>query len=54
MKASEVLNILGITRVTLCNYVKKGYIKATKMRNSTYNYDDKSVYAFIGLKKRKA
>ena len=53
MKANEVLNILGITRVTLCNYVKKGYIKATKMHNGIYNYDEESVYAFIGLKKEK-
>ena len=34
-------------------YVKEGTIKVTKMKNGYYNYDDDSVYAFIGLKKKK-
>ena len=54
MKANEVLQILNITRVTLCKYVKLGYIKVTKMPNGLYNYDDDSVYSFIGLKKNKS
>lgn len=53
MKANEVLQILNITRVTLCKYVKLGYIKVTKMPNGLYNYDDDSVYSFVGLKKNK-
>lgn len=53
MKAKEVLKLLNISRVTLMNYVKKGYIKATKSITGIYNYDENSVYAFIGLKKRK-
>lgn len=53
MKASEVLQILGITRATLCKYVKLGYIKATLLPTGLYNYDDESVYAFIGLKRNK-
>lgn len=53
MKAKEVLTLLNITRPTLCKYVKLGYIKAIKMPNGQYKYDDDSVYAFIGLKKEK-
>lgn len=47
MKAKEVLRLLGITRVTLSSYVKKGIIKVTKLPNGYYNYDDDTVYKFI-------
>ena len=47
MKAKEVLRILQITRPTLCKYVKEGIIKADKLPNGTYNYDENSVYAFM-------
>ena len=53
MKANDVLSILGITRATLCKYVKLGFIKVTKMPNGRYSYDDDTVYSFIGLKKNK-
>ena len=53
MKSKNVLQILGITRATLCKYVKLGYIKATLLSTGLYNYDDDSVYAFIGVKKNK-
>lgn len=53
MKAKEVLQILGITRATLCKYVKLGYIKATLLPTGLYDYDEDSVYSFIGLKKNK-
>ena len=53
MKSKEVIKILGVTRTTLTKYVKEGTIKVTKMKNGYYNYDDDSVYAFIGLKKKK-
>lgn len=53
MKSKEVLKILGVTRTTLTKYVKEGTIKVTKMKNGYYNYNDDSVYAFIGLKKKK-
>lgn len=53
MKSKEVLNILGVTRTTLTKYVKEGTIKVTKMKNGYYNYDEDSVYAFIGLKKKR-
>lgn len=53
MKSKETLSILGITRATLTKYVKEGIIKAYKMPNGLYEYDDDSVYSFIGLKKAK-
>lgn len=53
MNSKEVLKILGVTRATLCKYVKEGTIKVTKKKNGYYNYDDESVYAFIGLKKER-
>lgn len=49
MKAKDVLALLKITRVTLMNYVKDGKIKANKIGNGYYNYDDQSVYDFIGF-----
>jgi putative resolvase len=48
MKSKDVLKLLGITRVTLTSYVKSGKIKVTKMSNGYYDYDDKSVFDFIG------
>jgi len=44
MKAKEVMKLLRISRGTLHNYLKRDLIKATKMPNGYYNYDDKSVY----------
>ena len=48
MKAKEVLQILQITRVTLCKYVKEGIIKATRVGNSNYQYDEESVMRLLG------
>lgn len=53
MKAKDVLDILGITRVTLSTYVKNGVIKAFKTQTGRYEYDSDSVYAFIGQQKKK-
>ena len=53
MKSCEVLEKLGITRVTLCDYVKRGVIKATKKKNGQYDYDEESVYEFLGMKFQK-
>ena len=47
MKAKEVLNILRITRQTLTKYVKSGKIKVIVNPSGRYEYDNKSVYAFI-------
>ena len=52
MKAKEVLNLLNITRPTLCSYVKKGIIKATKVEGSYYQYDKDSVLKLLGIKKQ--
>lgn len=47
MKSKEVLNLLQITRPALTKYVKEGVIRASKMPNGRYNYDEESVYNFI-------
>lgn len=53
MKAREVLKILGITRPTLSKYVKNNIINVLATHNGQHVYDDESVYAFIGLKKKR-
>ena len=53
MRAKEALRILGVSRVSLWTYVKKGIIKVTKLKNGYYEYDDNSIYAFIGKRDRK-
>ena len=52
MKSKEVLNLLKITRTTLTSYVKTGKIKTIKMENGYYEYDDNSVYKFLGYNDR--
>ena len=52
MKSNEVLRLLDISRITLMTYVKKGLIKVTLLPNGFYDYDDESVNAFLGTKKR--
>jgi predicted site-specific integrase-resolvase len=52
MKSKEVLNLLKITRTTLTSYVKTGKIKTVKMENGYYEYDDNSVYKFLGYNER--
>ena len=55
MKAKEVLSLLGISRVTLCRYVKLGKIKTVLLPNGTYDYDKVDVYKLKGLSvKRKS
>ncbi|EPY8037492.1 IS607 family transposase [Campylobacter coli] len=53
MKANKVLEILNITRPTLSSYVKKGLIKAKLLPTRQYDYEEESVYAFIGSKRSK-
>ena len=50
MKANEVLDKLNISRVTLCKYVKSGVLKVNKLCNGQYDYDEQSVYEFLGQK----
>lgn len=52
MKAKKVLKLLQVTRPTLCSYVRKGYIKTFVMPSGRYEYDDNSVYEFMGIKNR--
>ena len=47
MKASEVLQILQITRPTLTKYVKSDKIKVTVKGNGQYDYDADSVYKML-------
>lgn len=48
MKANDVLDLLGITRNTLTQYVKIGKIKVNaKMENRNYDYDRNSVYILL-------
>lgn len=47
MKANEVLKLLKISRPTLCKYVKNGWIKKNNLISGHYDYDRKSVDAFL-------
>lgn len=47
MKASEVLQLLKITRPTLTKYVKEGKIKVIVKGNGQYDYDVDSVYKML-------
>lgn len=47
MRAKEVLALLGITRPTLCKYVKQGLVKVDAVINGQYRYNAESVYALI-------
>lgn len=53
MKAKDVLNILKITRPTLCVYLKKGYIKGKMKVTGQYDYDEDSVFEYAGINERK-
>jgi predicted site-specific integrase-resolvase len=48
MKSEEVLKILGITRPTLTSYIKTGKIIGNKLPNGYYDYNEESVYKFLG------
>lgn len=52
MRSKEVLQLLKVSRVTLSSYVRNGCIKVTKTANGYYDYDDHSVYSFLGRSKR--
>ncbi|WP_292460828.1 IS607 family transposase [Methanothermococcus sp.] len=47
MKASDVLNTLNISRITLYRLVKRGEIKAERLPNGRLNYDEESVYNYL-------
>ena len=50
MKSKEALKLLGVTRTTLSSYVKNKKIKTIKKDNGYYEYDDESIYDFLGYK----
>ena len=47
MKASEVMEVLNISRSTLYRLVKKGVIEVTRLPNGRLDYDEKSVYEYL-------
>ena len=47
MKASKVLEVLRISRITLKRLRDKGIIKAVRKPNGHYEYDEKSVYEYL-------
>lgn len=47
MKAKDACRILGVSNVTLADYVKKGYVKAVRLPSGRYNYEESSIYAFL-------
>ena len=47
MRAKEVMKILRISNPTLSRYLKNGWIKATRLPNNRYDYDEESVYEFL-------
>lgn len=53
MKSKEVLQLLGISRVTLYKYVKTGIIKVTELDNGYYDYDQDSVFKLLKKDNRK-
>lgn len=53
LKAKQVLELLNITRPTLCKYVKQGLIKIDSEINGQYRYNSESVYALLNNKSLK-
>lgn len=47
MRAKEVMKVLHISNPTLSRYVTQGWIRATRLPNGRYNYDEDSVYEFL-------
>jgi putative resolvase len=54
MRAKNAMKLLGITRVTLFNYVKNGKIKAVKLPNGYFDYDEASIYKFLRKSSKKS
>ncbi len=50
MKCKEVLEVLKVTRPTLCKYVKQGLVKVDAQINGQYVYNEDSVYLLVGKK----
>lgn len=50
MRANEVLDLLKITRPTLCAYVKSGKLDVETMSNGQYDYCEISVQRMLNYK----
>lgn len=50
LKAKEVMELLGISRQTLSNYVKQGLVKVDSTINGKYKYNKESVLALMSAK----
>lgn len=53
MKAKDVLRLTQFSRITLMNHVKNGKIKANKLPNGYYDYDEDDVMKFVKNEHRK-
>lgn len=53
MKTKDVLKILGVSRVTLCKYVKDGKIRVKELPNGYYNYNEDDVFNLAGLEHKR-
>lgn len=53
MKASEVINLLKISRPTLCKYVKEEIIHTIQRPNGYYIYCDEDVYHLLNKNKNR-
>jgi len=47
MKSSEAYKLLHITKPTLYKYKNNGIIKANRLLNGYWDFDDDSVYSFF-------
>lgn len=47
MEAKEVMALLHISRGTLANYLRDGKLKAVRMANNRWDYDDATVYELL-------
>ena len=47
MRAKELMKIRRISNPTLSRYLKNGRIKAKRLPNNRYDYDEESVYEFL-------
>jgi DNA-binding transcriptional MerR regulator len=52
MKAKRALELLEVTASTLSLYVKQGKIRAEKLPNGYYDYNDDDIYLWAGHNKR--
>ena len=47
MKSSDACKLLQVTKPTLYKYKENGFIKATRLPNGYWDFDEESVYSFF-------